>query len=159
MNAYEQLIRAFYSAFQNRDFKAMQDCYHPGVHFSDPVFPALHGKEAWAMWHMLCEQSRDLLIDFDGIKADENGGEARWRARYTFGKQGRKVTNEIEARFQFEDGRIAWHEDRFNMWKWSGMALGLPGRLLGWSPFMQGKIRNQAARSLRKFITGHPEYR
>ena len=34
----------------------MADCYHPDVHFSDPVFPSLKGDEARGMWRMLCER-------------------------------------------------------------------------------------------------------
>ena len=37
----------------------------------------------------------------------------------------------------FEGDKIVKHVDDFNMWKWTRMALGLPGMLLGWSSFLE----------------------
>ncbi len=158
MNEHELMIHTFYTAFQQGDFKTMQDCYHRNIVFSDPVFPKLEGKQVHAMWHMLCENGSELIIGFEAVGAFDSQGQARWHAGYRFGKRKRMVNNDIEARFHFREGKIIRHEDRFDLWKWSGMALGLPGLLLGWSAFMQDKIRKQAARGLEKFISRHPEY-
>jgi hypothetical protein len=65
---------------------------------------------------------------------------------------GRRVHNKIDATFQFQDGKIIRHHDRFNFWKWSFMALGPVGLFLGWSPFIKNKVRKQAAKNLEKFI-------
>ena len=48
------------------------------------------------------------------------------------------------AAFRFEDGLIIDHRDSFDFWKWTRMALGVPGTLLGWSPIVQGKVRKQS---------------
>ena len=50
------------------------------------------------------------------------------------------------------DGLIATHRDRFNFWRWSRQALGLPGVLLGWSPSLKRKVRSTAAENLKKFL-------
>ena len=63
------LIEKFYTAFQKRDYDGMIACYHPDIHFSDPVFIDLHGKQAGAMWHMLCERGEDLQIVFSDVVA------------------------------------------------------------------------------------------
>ncbi|MBE2223667.1 MAG: nuclear transport factor 2 family protein, partial [Anaerolineae bacterium] len=42
----KQLIETFYTAFQLRDHAAMIACYHPDIHFADPVFTDLHGNRA-----------------------------------------------------------------------------------------------------------------
>ncbi len=47
------MIERFYDAFGRRDGAAMEACYAPDVHFSDPVFVDLRGAEAGAMWRML----------------------------------------------------------------------------------------------------------
>jgi hypothetical protein len=49
------------------------------------------------------------------------------------------------------NGRIVRQVDRFNLWRWSGQALGASGWLLGWTPLVRNKIRTQAARSLREY--------
>ena len=154
---HQQLIRNFYTAFQQRDRASMIACYHPEVHFSDPAFGDLHGKRAMAMWHMLCERGKDLQVSFRDVVATQNSGQAKWEAVYTF-STGRKVHNVIEASFGFADGRIIRHADTFDFYRWMRMALGLPGTLVGWTPMMQKKVRGTAVSSLEKFIANHPAY-
>ncbi len=73
MNYQEDLIRKFYSAFQQKDFLVMQSCYHKDATFSDPVFPNLDSKEVKAMWEMLLKSSKDLRIEFNEIHSkDQN---------------------------------------------------------------------------------------
>jgi limonene-1,2-epoxide hydrolase len=135
----------------------MGECYHPSVKFSDPVFTDLHGDEARAMWHMLCERGKDLEVSFDSVHADDTSGSARWQARYTIGK-GRRVHNFVEASFTFEDDKIIEHRDDFDLWQWTRMAIGPIGTFAGWSAPVQNKVRGSAAAGLRSFIAKHPEY-
>jgi ketosteroid isomerase-like protein len=145
------VIASFYDAFGRRDAEAMVACYHPEVRFSDPVFLDLRGPHAGNMWRMLCERAADLEIEASDISADESSGRAHWEARYTFSATGRPVHNRIEARFRFEDGQIIEHRDAFPLWRWTRMALGPAGTLLGWSPLVQNKVRAQAAAGLAVF--------
>lgn len=150
-HANAELIETFYTAFARGDAEAMAACYHDRVHFSDPVFTDLNGEQARNMWRMLCGRAKDLEIAFSGVSADETAGRAHWEARYTFGPTGRKVHNRIDATFRFEDGSIIDHRDYFPLWKWTRMALGPIGLLLGWSPVVQNKVRSQAASGLEEF--------
>ncbi|MCB8985309.1 MAG: nuclear transport factor 2 family protein [Ardenticatenaceae bacterium] len=153
----QQLIETFYTAFQQRDHTRMNACYHPEVHFSDPVFQDLHGRRAQAMWHMLCARGTDLQITFNAVQADGRSGHAHWEAAYTF-STGRPVHNVIDAAFQFQDGLIIRHQDQFDLWRWTRMALGPTGLFLGWTPMVQQKVRATAVAGLDKFIAQHPEY-
>ncbi|MBX3259176.1 MAG: nuclear transport factor 2 family protein [Labilithrix sp.] len=130
----------------------MVACYADDVRFSDPVFTDLRGERAKAMWRMLCERGEDLEITFRDVKADGERGSARWEARYSFGAAGRRVHNVIDATFRFADGEIVEHVDRFDLRRWSGMALGVPGKLFGWTPFLKSAIRKQGARGLDAWI-------
>ncbi|MGB0347184.1 MAG: nuclear transport factor 2 family protein, partial [Balneolaceae bacterium] len=56
------------------------------------------------------------------------------------------------------DGLIINHQDDFDFWRWSTQALGFPGLILGWSPFLKKKVQKQALDSLNAFISKHPEY-
>lgn len=151
MHTHAQLISKFYAAFQERDAETMAACYHPEVHFSDPVFPSLKGAEAGDMWRMLCERGADLQIDFRDVAADDASGRAHWDARYTFSATGRKVLNKVDAEFEFKDGKIIRHRDHFSFTQWAGQALGLTGRLLGWTPLVKNKVRRTAAKGLEVF--------
>lgn len=152
------VVKKFYTAFQNKDWKQMQECYHHDVIFIDPVFPNLRGKQANAMWHMLTQASGDLVITFSDIITDSKTGSCKWEAIYCFSKTGRTVHNKIKATFVFENGLIKEHKDEFDLWKWSSMALGIPGTLLGWTPLLKGKIRLMAETNLAKFIGKNPTY-
>lgn len=154
----EALIQTFYDAFQRKDWKTMQLCYDDAVVFSDPVFPRLEGPEAKAMWHMLTTSASDLIVECRNISVSGNRGSCDWDARYTFSRTGRPVHNRIHAEFEIENGKIVKHADTFPLGRWAGMALGLPGTLFGWTPWMQGKIRRMAAAGLNRFREAHPEY-
>jgi ketosteroid isomerase-like protein len=151
MSANEETIRRFYAAFQKRDAATMAACYAPDVQFSDPVFPDLRGADVGTMWKMLCERGKDLKVEFSGVSADDATGRAHWEAWYTFSTTGRKVHNVIDATFEFRDGRIVRHTDRFDLYRWSRQALGAAGVLLGWSPLLQNKVRAMAAKGLADY--------
>jgi ketosteroid isomerase-like protein len=142
------LIERFYTAFQARDADAMAACYHPDVVFEDPVFGELRGPRAAAMWRMLVGRARDLTVTVGDVRTDDAAGGATWVATYRFGKKGRPVRNVIQARFAFRDGRIVEHRDAFSLWRWSRMALGPAGWVLGWTPMVQGRIRREARKGL-----------
>lgn len=151
MHANAELIERFYRAFQEKNGPAMVACYHADVQFSDPVFTDLRGPHAGAMWKMLTERGKDLKLEFSDVRADDRTGSAHWEAWYTFTGTGRKVHNVIDAQFEFRDGKIVRHTDRFDLHRWAGQALGLPGKLLGGTGYLQNKVRAQAAKSLAQY--------
>jgi ketosteroid isomerase-like protein len=145
----QELIEHFYSSFANADVAGMLSCYDDAIVFEDPAFGKLKGEQAKNMWRMLVKPG--LHLTFNEVWADGDKGGAHWEARYTFSKTGRKVVNNIDAVFEFRNGKIIKHTDSFDMWKWSKQALGLPGLLLGWSPFLKNKVRAQALEQLKRF--------
>lgn len=146
------LVTRFYESFAKRDGDAMAAAYAPDATFSDPVFPDLKGKEVGSMWRMLCKRGKDLAVTFRDVQADDRTGKAHWEATYTFSGTGRHVHNVIDATFEFENGLIKRHVDQFDLWRWSKMALGAPGLLLGWSPIVRNKVQKQARAGLEVFM-------
>ncbi|HTI09484.1 MAG TPA: nuclear transport factor 2 family protein [Puia sp.] len=178
MSDEEQLVKVFYTCFQQRDWKGMLDCYHKDIFFYDPVFLNLEGPEVHAMWEMLLRNAKDLELNFSNIRMEpaspepatgsaaasqpagsgpasptETYGSCNWVATYTFSQTGRQIVNKGKALFTFSEGKIAEHQDDWSFWKWIRQALGLPGILLGWTPMLQNKIRRQARKNLEKFMT------
>jgi ketosteroid isomerase-like protein len=153
MDKHTALITKFYTAFQQKDYRAMAASYHPEAHFEDAAFQLSSGEDIGAMWKFLVTNGRDLQVEFGHVRAEGTaGGSAHWEARYTFSATGRKVHNVVEASFEFKDGLIYRHTDRFSFWRWSRQALGLTGWLLGWSGFLQKKVSQTAMKRLQKFI-------
>jgi ketosteroid isomerase-like protein len=148
-----ELINRFYTAFQQRDYAAMQACYHPEAIFHDPVFQTLDSRQVRAMWQMLLTSARDLRVTFGDVSAEGEAGSCQWHAHYTFSRTGRPVHNIVRSVFTFRDGLIITQKDHFNFWRWSRQALGLSGLLLGWSPIVKSKVRKTAQQGLAKFLT------
>jgi len=145
-----QLIQSFYNAFASGDAEAMVRLYADDIEFEDPAFGPLKGDNAKNMWHMLLK-TPGIQITASNIKADEQTGSADWVAEYTFTLTGKKVINKVHAEFQFVNGKIVKHTDTFSFWKWASQAFGFKGILLGWTPLMKNKVRQQALNRLSKF--------
>ena len=146
MNAQEKTIQRFFESFSARDAEGMAGCYHVEVVFSDPVFGTLSGPEATGMWRMLCARAQDLAITFNAVSATDATGSAHWEATYTFSKTGRRVHNMIDASFSFLGDRIVRHVDRFDLWKWAGMALGPSGSFSAGHRLSGGRSGRKRAR-------------
>ncbi|HSW15055.1 MAG TPA: nuclear transport factor 2 family protein [Solimonas sp.] len=157
MHRNAELIEKFYRAFAALDAATMASCYAEDVEFQDEVF-TLHGKrETVGMWSMLCsgvkEKGADVWrLEHSGIAADDKTGCAHWDAHYRFTMTGRMVLNRIDAEFEFRDGLIVRHRDRFDFWRWSRQALGAPGLLLGWTPLIRNKVQGTARANLQRFL-------
>jgi SnoaL-like domain len=152
MHPNEQLITTFYTAFKNLDHKTMGECYHPEATFSDAAFTNLNYEQTLAMWTMLCIRAKNFHLLFSDVKADDTSGRAHWEPAYTFTSTGRLVHNIIEAEFTFKDGKILKHRDTFEFYRWSRQALGTTGLLLGWTPFLESKVKAEAMKSLGIFM-------
>lgn len=162
MHPNELTLRKFYDAFAQLDAATMAGCYADDAVFDDEVFSLRGKREVSGMWRMLCEatqaKGRDAWkLQSSGIQADAQTGRAHWEADYRFSATGRLVHNIIDGRFSFNpQGLIVSHRDRFDFWAWSRQALGAPGLLLGWTPFLRAKVRAQAAGNLARFLATQP---
>ena len=153
MKTNEDLIHHFYTCFKNKDIKGMQDCYADNATFNDEAFRGLDAGQVRSMWEMLIKSGKDMRVEYNHVKADEETGSAEWVAHYTFSATGKKVVNRIKASFVFKNGKIVKHVDSFSFYQWSSQALGLPGILLGWTDFLKNKVRKRAAENLRLYIS------
>lgn len=153
-------IHRLYEAFARLDADTMAGCYAADARFEDPVFRLQGRREIAGMWSMLCESVRrdgagQWRLSHDQVSAAAGLGVARWHAHYRFSATGRLVENHIAARLRFDAaGRIIDHQDSFDFWRWSRQALGIPGLLLGWTPYLRGKVRAQARRRLERYLAG-----
>ena len=128
----------------------MIECYHKETIFEDPAFGVLKGEKAKNMWRMLCDsqKGKEFKVKASNIEYDNLKGTAYWEAYYIFSKTGRKVHNMVNAEFEFKDGKIINHIDRFDLHKWSIQAFGFKGLLLGWTGFFKKKLNVQTNKLL-----------
>lgn len=153
----QKTIEAFYAAFARLDGEAMQRFYAEGARFDDEAFSLSGPREIGGMWRMLCDATKSKPESKAHWKLEVSAitdRSAHWDAHYLFSATGRSVINRIDAEFEFDaNGLITKHRDRFDFWAWSRQALGAPGLLLGWSPFLRSKVRAQAAANLKRYLT------
>ncbi len=147
----KELIKTFYTSLNNHDIDTMISCYHEDVIFEDPIFGRLEANKVKKMWYWLCENGKDLTVQFSDIQADDQKGSAYWEARYTFGKRKRLVLNRVNASFEFNDGKIIKHTDHFNLKRWASQAMGWKGKVVGGSTYFRKKIQHRSNRLLDKF--------
>lgn len=152
MTANEELISNFYTAFQQKDYKTMQESYADNAVFNDSVFRDLNAQQVRSMWQMLISRSGDMTLTFRGIKEEGKKVSAYWEAHYTFTATGRKVVNKINAEFEIEDGKIVRHTDSFDFYKWAKQAFGAGGFLLGWTNAFREKVRQTAKQKLVEYM-------
>ena len=149
-------IEKLYAAFAQLDGETMQSCYARNASFEDEVFKLSGPREIGGMWRMLCNATKSnpaSLAQWKLATSNITEHSAHWDANYLFSATGRTVLNKIDAEFEFDaSGLIVKHRDRFDVWAWARQALGMPGLLLGWTPFLRAKVRAQAAGNLQRFL-------
>jgi len=148
------VIARLYAAFEKLDGLAMQACYSVDARFDDEAFGLQGREEIGGMWRMLCDATRNGDTAAWRLEvSDITDHSAHWEAHYRFSATGRLVHNIIDAEFEFgPDGLIQQHRDHFSFWRWSRQALGAPGLMLGWTPFLRRKVRAGAAANLAKYL-------
>lgn len=153
MSDNARVVERFYSAFQQLDYKTMNDCYSEDIIFNDPVFGLLKEDEVRSMWEMLCKNAKNFSLTFSDIELlDEEYATCKWTATYTFSKTGRRVVNRIKAYMRLNDGKIIEHSDAFRLSTWAGQALGWKGVMFGWTGFMKRSVQKNARMSLLKYM-------
>jgi SnoaL-like domain len=150
----QDTIARFYAAFARLDGEAMKACYAADAQFDDEVFSLRGRDQVGGMWRMLCDATLAKGRDAWRLEVrDITDRSAHWEAHYRFSGSGRRVHNIIEAEIECgADGLIRRHRDRFDFWRWSRQALGMPGWLLGGIPFLRNQVRLQAAANLAKYL-------
>ena len=154
----EATIQALYSALDRHDGEAAAACYTDDAVFEDPAFGRLTDGAVKDMLRMLAERSADLAVRLGdhGVAADGRTGWAHWSANYTFTDTGRKVQNEIDARYTFRDGLIAEQVDTFPLRRWGAQALGAKGSVLGLTPLLSRGVQKQARSNLDAYSRADP---
>lgn len=154
-------VQRLYGAFARCDGEAMQALYAPQATFDDPVFSLQGAREIGGMWRMLCRSAKKRSGDVWSLEASEfhvegDRGSAHWEATYLYGPADRRVHNVVDAAFEFDaEGLILHHVDHFDFPAWARQALGLPGRLFGWTPQLRRYAKRQAADKLARFLGAH----
>ena len=147
----KEIIEQFYTAFQTLDAEAMVSFYHDDIEFTDPAFGTLYGNDAKNMWRMICSRAKGFSLKYNQITETS----AHWAPTYIFFATGNTIVNEIDATFEFKDGKISKHTDIFDLHQWASQAMGLKGRLFGGTKFFKKKLNKQTKQFLTSYTKKH----
>ena len=146
------------AAFARLDGDAMAACHSAIASFQDEAFSLQGQRQIGGMWRTLCSATGERgraawKLDLRRLTDRSAHREAQRKACYRFNASGRLVHKRIDAEFDLDAAGLAQrHRDRFDFWRWSRQALGLPGRLLGSTPFLRNKVHAQAAATLQLYV-------
>ncbi|KIM24981.1 hypothetical protein M408DRAFT_331453 [Serendipita vermifera MAFF 305830] len=148
----QELVERYLAAYKAGDLQAMEACMDPEFTFSDPAFPHLDTKHAKGMFAMFINNrdTNKMEVEYTDIKKGTNDltYTATYTVKYLFA--GRPVTNVIRPTFTISPttNLLLTQVDDFPFYPWARQALGLPGLLLGWSGYLQGKVQQTAGSRL-----------
>jgi len=145
------VLNTFLRALAQRDVEAMIRCYTTTATYHSPIFPQVEGDTLTATWQWFCAKAPDLTMVVDEQAFEANTARVQWTATYTFPKTGRPVVQVTDSIFVFEGPQLCRHEDRFDLHRWSHMALGPLGRVLGGRRWLQRSLQRAAAERVARF--------
>lgn len=157
MHPNEQLLTKLFQCLNAHDHNGMADCYHEDATFRDIAFTLQGKRQIHAMWDMICSDTKDgvesdIKVTVKELSANDSTGSVVVIDDYTFRETKRKVLNQIDSVFQFQDGKIIKQTDDCDAVCWARQALG------GMKGFLAGQLgpirRVQAMKKLKK---EHPD--
>ena len=151
--AREQQIRKFYADLEQGRAEACIEQLSAGATFEDPIFGNVGPGEVPSLLRFLCANpSPGRRFEVHEVQIhDGDRATVQWTAHYTFPTTGRAVANQIETPMSFRADKLHSYADRFDLWRWMGMALGPVGGLFGWTPMLQDKVRSTVRGRLARF--------
>ena len=147
MNSKEIAIK-FYDAFSAANIDVLKQLYDKKLIFNDNIFVNLDYNETISMWSSLLVGNKNMSIKYEIKKYSEKYVEVEWIADYLFTSTNRNIKNIILAKMEIDQGKIINHTDNFDFYKWSQMAFGITGVLIGWTSFFKNKVRTEAYNKL-----------
>ena len=147
MNSKEIAIK-FYDAFSAANIDVLKQLYDKKLRYNDNIFVNLDYNETISMWSSLLVGNKNMSIKYEIKKYSEKYVEVEWIADYLFTSTNRNVKNIILAKMEIDQGKIINHTDNFDFYKWSQMAFGITGVLIGWTSFFKNKVRTEAYNKL-----------
>lgn len=155
----EEVVRAFFVAYQQHDYERMRALLSDEVRFADFAFN-IHGQDVFAMWQLFCLATDSRApVEVRWVKIIRASGRAvtaDYRVAYLYGEEKRPVDYVIRAYFTVENGKIVEHRDRGSIFIWAWQALGPLPALTSWMPFFREKVRKEARKKLDDFIHSPP---
>ena len=151
MNQNEATIHRFFTAYQNKEYTTMQNCYSEDAVYNNPIYGLNDTEHVKAMWEMICKTNKEESLHFENIELlDHEYATCDWSLVYYY--TNRRINNKIKSYLRLENGLIIEHTDAFDLYKWTRMAFGLTGSLIGWSNFFQKRIQKSTRKKLSEFI-------
>lgn len=151
MSIHVNIVKEFYEALSTGDFHAIQSFYSPEATYQDEIV-TLKGNEVFSHWFMMCREDFKTKAELIEIKENQNIVTTKWTIDYLLVPTGRRIFLEEEGYFYFNDGVIAAHRDKFDIYSFTKQGFGMLGYLIGWTSWAQNRLRKQAKKTILTHI-------
>ncbi len=142
-----ELVKDYYQALNNGDYKKLSKLYHKKASYNDPIF-SFQGKEILALWYTSTRPEMNMKAVIHAIEEEKDVVKTEWTVSYTIPTLKKRISlNEIGV-FRFEENKIIAHSDDYSFYDWCKQAFGLIGVVFGWSNWLKQKVQRQARKSV-----------
>jgi limonene-1,2-epoxide hydrolase len=142
-----EIVKEFYKALDSGDYRTVNEFYHKNAHYKDEIFD-FKGLEIHALWYTATLPDMELSAELESIREEEDAIYTEWVMSYTLDIIKRRIRLKEKGKFTFQEGKIIEHTDKYDFWTWCIQAFGIIGRALGWSNWLQNRVRSQAKKSV-----------
>jgi hypothetical protein len=146
------LGKSLFQAIAASDVDRVLRLYSDDAAIDNPITGHMTGEDIRLIWRNLIAKTYNLKMDFDLRSASPSIVEADWTSDYIFIGTGRRVKHSGTTCLSFQNGRIVYQIDDFDLWHWSRQAFVPSGLFLGWTPAWRRWIQTEVRRlpSLRQ---------
>eukprot|EP01117_Protostelium_nocturnum_P003508 TRINITY_DN1457_c0_g1_i1.p1 TRINITY_DN1457_c0_g1~~TRINITY_DN1457_c0_g1_i1.p1 ORF type:complete len:189 (-),score=47.62 TRINITY_DN1457_c0_g1_i1:146-712(-) len=175
---HHQLLQQFFDHWSEKNVAEMEKIVDvSNLRLSDPLYDQLKSDEIISLWKFYCSrpqfnlECKDVSIEehdvvvrtnplFGGFNSKAKVATPQMTtkligvAEYTISYQdaeGRLLTNDVNASFEFKNKKIVEITNKFDLWTWAKQTQGVSGSLLGWTSTAQATCCANAAKELEEF--------
>ncbi len=141
------LVKQFYDALNRGDYKFVNRLYHSDARYKDEIFD-FQGAEIHALWYSATRPEMKLFAKLESIHEENDKVVTEWIMTYTLDVINRRISLREKGTFVFQGEKIIKHTDEYDFWSWCTQAFGIIGRALGWSVWLQNRVKKQARKSV-----------
>ena len=148
-NSLISIVNLFFASLKSRNIEKMMEIYHSKIIYSDPLYGLLKQEDVIKRWQLLLEENVIEDIQIMDIKEyDDEYAMAHWNCTFYYTITQKKVTLSIKSFFKIENNLIIEQSDAYRLSKFISKAYGIKGLLLGWTKFMQHRVKKTALKKI-----------
>ena len=141
----EKYLKVLYSAVVQKDFPKLSSFYADSANLDSTLWGSLDGEHLlYYLEHWMDVTIDILLIEESLQELEENQWSLNWQWHLTDPLTNKEMNILVKSVFTIINGQATYQKDTYSIWEWLTQTHGLNGRLWGWWPWWQAKVKQKA---------------